>query len=287
MTHPADPIVSTSWLANHLGQPDLKVIDAPFYMPGDPRTPQGEYGAAHIPGAALFDLEAIADHATGLPHMLAAPEVFAAAVGAMGIGAGDRLVVYDHIGLLSAARVWWNFRVMGHDQVFVLDGGLPRWIAEGRPTEQGAPAPVPPAAFVANVRPALVRTIDQVKQALDRGGQVLDARSSGRFRGIEPEPRPGLPSGHMPGSSNLPHSEIVLDGRLLAAADLAAKFEVAGVDPALPIIATCGSGVSAAILALALARLGHWDTPVYDGSWTEWASQPDAAIVRDGNSTHD
>jgi thiosulfate/3-mercaptopyruvate sulfurtransferase len=274
----ADPIVSTAWLAEHLLDPDLRVLDAPFYMPGDPRTPEGEFHKEHIPGAALFDLEAVSDHATALPHMLASPEAFAEAVGALGVGSGDRVVVYDHVGLLSAGRVWWNFRAMGHDAVYVLDGGLPRWIAEGRPVV-GGQAHSQPARFVSHPRPELVRDIAQVKAALAAGQQVLDARAAARFRGAAPEPREGLPSGHMPGARNLPHGDIIRDGALLPKDQLAAAFEAAGVDLDQQVVTTCGSGVSAAILCLALARLGRWDAPVYDGSWSEWASRTDTAIA--------
>ena len=279
MAHLSNPLVSTAWLDAERGRPDLKIIDAPFYMPGDPRTPAGEYARAHIPNAALFDLNEIADHSSSLPHMLASPKAFAKAVGDLGVGNDDRVVIYDHMGLLSAARVWWNFRVMGHDKVYVLDGGLPRWLSETRPGQSGGPPRVEPRRFAARLRPHLLRNMSQVKQALGNGGQVLDARSTGRFSGAEPEPRPGLPSGHMPGARNLSHSAIVADGALLAPQTLELLFAAAGVDIDQPIIATCGSGVSAAILALALARLGHWDTPVYDGSWTEWAAAENADIA--------
>ncbi len=276
---PPNPLVSTEWLAGQLGKPDLRIVDAPFYLPGDPRTAQGEYEKAHIPGAVLFDLDQIADHSTPLPHMLASPPAFAEAVGRLGIGDGDCVVIYDHLGLMSAARVWWNFRVMGLDQVYVLDGGLPRWIAEGRPVQAGPPPRIAHRVFTPHFRPHLLRSIGQVKHALTQGGQVLDARSAGRFSGAEPEPRPGLPSGHMPGARNLPYGGLIADGALLAPDDLEARFRAAGIDPGRPVIATCGSGVTAAILALALARLGHWDTPIYDGAWSEWASQsaPDIA----------
>ena len=273
-----DPIVSTQWLADRLNDPDLRIVDAPFYMPGDPRTKQAEYDKEHIPGAVLFDIDAIKDPANPLPHMLASPEAFAEAVGRLGIGAGDRVVVYDHIGLLSAGRVWWNFRAMGHNEVYVLDGGLPRWIAEGRPVASG---PVTHVArpFTAKFRPELVRDIDQVKSALSGGVQVLDARARDRFQGTAPEPRPGLPSGHMPGAFNTPHSELIAEGALKSKEDLEALFKAEGVDLGQPIVTSCGSGVSAVIIALALARVGRWDAPVYDGSWTEWASQADAAIA--------
>ena len=273
-----DPIVSTRWLADRLKEPDLRIVDAPFYMPGDPRTPQAEFEKEHIPGAVLFELEQVKDHANPLPHMLASPEAFALAVGRMGISDGDRIVVYDHMGLLSAGRVWWNFRAMGHDEVFVLDGGLPRWIAEGRPLADG-PVTTVEQPFTAKFRPDLVRDIGQVRAALAGGAQVVDARARDRFQGVAPEPRPGLPSGHMPGAFNTPHAELIAGGALKSRADLEALFRDEGVDLDAPIITTCGSGVSAAIIALALARLGRWNAPVYDGSWTEWASRDDTEIV--------
>ena len=273
-----DPIVSTHWLADRLKEPDLRIVDAPFYMPGDPRTKQGEFEKEHIPGAVLFDIDAVKDHANPMPHMMTSPEAFAEAVGALGIGEGDRIVVYDHVGLLSAGRVWWNFRAMGHDEVYVLDGGLPRWIAEDRPLSSG-PVTSVTQPFEARFHPKLVRDIAQVKAALASGVQVLDARARDRFQGTAPEPRPGLPSGHMPGAFNTPHSELISGGALKSKAELEALFQGEGVDLDKPIVTTCGSGVSAAIIALALARLGRWDAPVYDGSWTEWASQPDAEIA--------
>ena len=275
-----DPTVSTAWLAEQMGAPDLRILDAPFYLPGDPRTPQGEFAAQHIPGAQLFDINAIADPSTDLPHMLAPPQAFAEAVGRLGVGDGDRVVVYDHVGLMSAARVWWNLRAMGHDQVWVLDGGLPRWLAEGRTTESGPATASMPRVFTPRFRPYLVRGIDEVKAVLANGGQVLDARAAGRFSGADPEPRPGLSSGHMPGAFNLPHASIVRDGALLPADELKGAVAAAGVDIGQPIVTTCGSGVSAAVLSLALARLGHPDAPVYDGSWTEWAGRTDSEIVK-------
>jgi thiosulfate/3-mercaptopyruvate sulfurtransferase len=274
----SDPVVSTHWLADRLKEPDLRIIDAPFYLPGDPRTPQGEFEAAHIPGAVLFDIDQIKDPDNPLPHMLASPQAFAEAVGRLGISDGDRIVVYDHVGLLSAGRVWWNFRAMGHDEVYVLDGGLPRWIAEGRPLSSG-PVTAVTQPFTVRPRPELVRAIDEVRAALAAGVQVLDARARDRFQGIGAEPRAGLRSGHMPGAYNAPHAELVEGGALKPAESLKALLEGEGVDLDAPIITTCGSGVSAAVIALALARLGRWDVPVYDGSWTEWASRPDAQIA--------
>ena len=273
-----DPIVSTDWLAARLDEPDLRIVAAPFYMPGDGRLPRDEFEKAHIPGAVLFDLEQISDHSNPLPHMLASPDDFADAVGDLGISDSDRVVVYDHSGLLSAGRVWWNFRVMGHEEVYVLDGGLPRWIAEGRSLADGPVKPVP-QVFTPVYRPALVRDLRQVEQALASGEQVLDARARDRFEGTAPEPRPNLPSGHMPGAFNTPHAELIENGALKSKAELAALFRGEGVDVERPIVTTCGSGVSAAIIALALARLGKWDAPVYDGSWTEWASKIGAAIA--------
>jgi thiosulfate/3-mercaptopyruvate sulfurtransferase len=273
-----DPIVSTDWLAARLKEPDLRIVAAPFYMPGDARTPKDEFEREHIPGAVLFDLEEISDHANPLPHMLASPDDFADAVGNLGISDTDRIVVYDHAGLLSAGRVWWNFRVMGHEEVYVLDGGLPRWIAEGR-TTAGGPAKAKPKVFTPVYRPALVRDLRQVEQALASGVQVLDARPRDRFQGTAPEPRPNLSSGHMPGAVNTPHAELIENGSLKSKEALAALFRGEGVDVDLPVVTTCGSGVSAAIVALALARLGKWDAPVYDGSWTEWASKIGAAIA--------
>jgi thiosulfate/3-mercaptopyruvate sulfurtransferase len=273
-----DPIVSTQWLADQMNEPDLRIVDAPFYMPGDARIPKDEFEKEHIPGAVLFDLEQISDHANPLPHMLASPDDFAEAVGRLGISDSDRIVVYDHAGLLSAGRVWWNFRAMGHDEVYVLDGGLPRWIAEGRPIAKG-PVTSKPTTFTPVYRPALVRDLRQMEQALASGIQVLDARARDRFQGTAPEPRPNLSSGHMPGAINTPHAELIENGALKSKDALAALFRGEGVDVGQPIITTCGSGVSAAIIALALARLGKWDAPVYDGSWTEWASRIGSAIA--------
>ncbi|MGZ3400769.1 MAG: 3-mercaptopyruvate sulfurtransferase [Caulobacteraceae bacterium] len=273
-----DPIVSTDWLAARLKEPDLRIVATPFYMPGDGRVPKDEFEKAHIPGAVLFDIEEISDHANPLPHMLAAPDDFAEAVGNLGISDSDRIVVYDHAGLLSAGRAWWNFRAMGHDEVYVLEGGLPRWVDEGRPVASG-PVTSVPQTFTPVFRPALVRDIRQVQEALTAGVQVLDARARDRFQGIAAEPRPGLPSGHMPGAFNTPHAELVENGALKSREALAALFRGEGVDVDKPVITTCGSGVSAAVIALALARLGQWDAPVYDGSWTEWASTPGMSIA--------
>jgi thiosulfate/3-mercaptopyruvate sulfurtransferase len=263
------PLVSTDWLEANLDR--VRVVDGSWHMPADGRDAAAEFLAARIPGAVHFDIEAISDRTSPLPHMLPSPEDFAAAVGALGVASTDSIVVYDSRGLFSAARVWWMFRVMGHDDVAVLDGGLPRWVAEGRAVESG-PAEAPePRVFVPRFRPDLVRDADQVlRVAESREALILDARAADRFSGAAPEPRPGLRSGHIPGSNNLPWPTLLSEGALLPASELAKRFAEAGVDIDRPLVTTCGSGVSAATLSLALAVLGRWDVPVYDGSWSEW-----------------
>lgn len=273
-----DPFVSTDWLASRLDASDLVLIDATWYMPGDPRDAAAEYAQRHIPGAERFDIDEVADHATDLPHMLPEPADFAVHARRMGVEPTSRVVVYDAQGLFSAPRVWWMFRVMGHENVAVLEGGLAKWMAEARPVESGW-IQKPHGEFKAHLQPNLVRSFDQVRQALSEGEQVLDARAADRFTGQAPEPRAGLRSGHMPGAKNLPWQGIVADGALAPKAELEAAFKVAGIDLDKPVVTTCGSGVSAAILAIALARLGRWDTPVYDGSWSEWGARPDAPVA--------
>jgi thiosulfate/3-mercaptopyruvate sulfurtransferase len=274
-----DTLVGTAWLADALGAPDLRIVDGSWHMPQARRDPRAEFLAAHIPGAVFFDIDAVADHATDLPHMLPAPEAFAAAAGALGIGDGDRVVVYDTRGVVSAARVWWTFRVFGHDAVAVLDGGLAKWRAEGRPLASGEAAPAP-RAFTPRFRPELVRGLAAMRENLAAPrAQVLDARSAGRFAGSEPEPRPGLRGGHIPGSLSLPYETLYRpDATLRPPDDLRAAFAAAGVDPARPVVTTCGSGITASVLALALHLLGRRDVAVYDGSWTEWATRPDTPI---------
>jgi thiosulfate/3-mercaptopyruvate sulfurtransferase len=272
-------VVSTAWLAENLGAPDLRVVDGSWHMPQAKRDPGREYDEAHIPGAVFFDVDGIADHSTDLPHMLPPAEVFARAVGGLGIGEGDRVVVYDSRGVVSAARVWWTFRVFGHDKVAVLDGGLPKWCAEGRPVERG---PVTPAArrFIPRFRAELVRDVAQMKANVTaRAEQVLDARSRGRFSGTEPEPRAGLRGGHIPGSLNLPYDGLYeKDGTLCPAPALRDALARSGLDLAKPIVTTCGSGITASVLALALHQVGRPDVAVYDGSWTEWASRSDTPV---------
>jgi thiosulfate/3-mercaptopyruvate sulfurtransferase len=274
-----EPLVSTEWLAKHLGDADLRVVDGTWHMPQLRRDARAEFLAAHVPGAVFFDIDAIADHATPLPHMLPGAAEFAEAVGALGIGDGDRVVVYDVRGVVSAARVWWTFRAFGHDAVAVLDGGLRKWQAEGRPVASGAPAP-PRRRFTARPRPALVRDLAAMRANLTtRAAQVLDARSHGRFVGTEPEPRAGLRPGHIPGSLNLPYDTLYRpDGTLKPLDDLGAAVAASGVDLGRPVVTTCGSGVTASVLALVLALLGRPDVAVYDGSWSEWGGRADTPV---------
>ena len=274
-----DALVGTDWLAAHLADPALRIVDGSWHMPQLKRDPRVEFAAAHVPGAVFFDIDAIADRATPLPHMLPSAAEFAAAVGALGIGDGDRIVVYDSRGVVSATRVWWTFRVFGHDAIAVLDGGLPKWRAEGRPVEAGVPAP-PRRTFTAKPRPGLVRDLDAIRRNVDRRAeQVVDARSAGRFAATEPEPRAGLRGGHIPGSVNLPYDQLYRpDGTLRPADELRRRFEAAGVDLGKPIVTTCGSGITASVLAFALARCGRADVAVYDGSWTEWGGRTDTPI---------
>lgn len=276
----SDPLVSTQWLHERLGAPDIKTIDASWFMPGADRDPKAEYRLAHIPGAVFFDIDDIADTSSGLPHMLPPPEKFASRVKQMGLGDGSTIVVYDASGIFSAPRVWWTFRAMGHERTFVLDGGLPKWIAEGRPIED-----LPPTTQARHFTPRftadLVRNLDQIRRVLDGGAaQVVDARPAARFIGETPEPRAGLRRGHMPRALNVPSSSLLApDGTLKSAEQLRRLFEAAQVDIDRPVVATCGSGITAAIVALALARLGRPRTAVYDGSWTEWAGREDTPVV--------
>jgi thiosulfate/3-mercaptopyruvate sulfurtransferase len=274
-----DPVVTTEWLAEHLGAPDLRVVDGTWHMPHLGRDPRAEFEAAHVPGAVFFDIDAIADQGTPLPHMLPTATQFAAAVGALGIGSGDRVVVYDVRGVVSAARVWWTFRAFGHEAVAVLDGGLRKWRAQGRPVESGAGKPAP-RVFSARPRPELVRDLDAMRANIaSHAAQVLDARSAGRFAGTEAEPRAGLRGGHIPGSRNLPYETLYRpDGTLKAPDELGRAVAAAGIDLARPIVTSCGSGVTASVLALALYVLGRRDVAVYDGSWSEWGARSDTPI---------
>jgi thiosulfate/3-mercaptopyruvate sulfurtransferase len=267
-------LVSTDWLAQRLDR--VVALDASWHLPGSGRDAEAEFLQARIPGARRFDIDAISDEGSVLPHMAPSPQVFRAAMGALGIGPGAQVVCYDSAGLFSAARAWWTFRLMGHRAVAVLDGGLPKWLREGRPIETGTPGAVAPSEGPEVARdPARVVDADGVARALETGSaQVLDARARPRFRGEAPEPRPGLRAGHMPGAVNLPFGEVLNpDGTMKDDAGLRAALAAEGVDPAEPVIATCGSGVTAAILALALERLGR-TAALYDGSWAEWGADP-------------
>lgn len=279
--HTGDPLVSTAWLQDHLSAPDVRIVDGSWHLPPEGRDARAEYKSAHIPGAVFFDIDEICDEQSSLPHMLPHPVKFSSRMRKLGLGDGSRIVVYDSKGLFSAARVWWMLRVMGHEDVVVLDGGLPKWIAEGRPIED-LPPPPRERHFTVRFDSNLIRTLDEVQSDLSSGKeQVLDARPAGRFEGREPEPRPGVRSGHIPGSRNLPWETLLgADGALLPADALAKRFESAGIDVAKPVVTTCGSGVSAGILALALARLGRWRTPVYDGSWAEWGGREDLPLAK-------
>ena len=279
MTAPLATVVSTEWLAKHLGEPDLRVVDGTWHMPHLERDARAEFVAAHIPGAVFFDIDGIADRRTSLPHMLPSAETFADAVGALGIGSDDRVVVYDARGVVSAARVWWTFRAFGHDGVAVLDGGLRAWKAEGRPIAIGEATPKR-RTFHAALRPELVRDLEAMRRNVaTRREQVVDARSRGRFEGTEPEPRAGLRGGHIPGSLNLPYETLYRpDGTLLPPDGLRGAFIDAGVDLGKPITTTCGSGITASVLALALYLAGRTDVAVYDGSWTEWGGRTDTPV---------
>lgn len=277
-----DALVSTEWLAANLKAPDLRVVDASYYLPGEGLDPRSEFEAQHIPGAVFFDIDDIKDPASGLPHMMPPPHIFSSKVRKLGLGDGLRLVIYDQRGIWSAPRAWWMFRYFGHREVAVLDGGLPKWLDEGRPVAEG-PAHPEERHFTARVDNALLRDRGQLLDNLKNGAeQVLDARGRGRFEGSDPEPREGLRSGHIPGSRNLPFVEVVDQSRqtLLSNADLKPLFSAAGVDLTKPVVTTCGSGVTAAVLGLALHRLGHRDVAVYDGSWSEWGLEGDTPVER-------
>ena len=279
------PLVSVEWLAARLGASRLVVVDGSWYLPALNRSAVGEFQAGHVPGAVFWDLDAMSDVASPLPHMLPDPETLARRIGALGIGNDDRVVVYDGSGNnLSAARIWWTLRVMGHPSVAVLDGGLPAWRAAGFPLKAGWP-PWAPSRFVARPHSELVRSLQEVLQAVTTGGtQILDARSRGRFEGAEPEPRPDLRGGHMPGAKSRPYPELTgPGGRTLPPDALRARLAAAGIDLGRPVITSCGSGVTACVLALALEIAGHREWSVYDGSWAEWGA-PNGPPVETGTA---
>jgi len=273
-------LVSTDWLRQHLTDPNVVVLDGSYYLANAKRDAEAEFLAGHIPGAQRFDIDAISDKANPLPHMLPSPEQFAAQVGALGVGDGTMIVIYDGIGLYGAARVWWTFRTFGAEQVFVLDGGMPKWKAENLPLETGAAKPHARKTFTPKFNRALVASIDDVQKVLlDKTAQVVDARAADRFRGEVPEPRAGLRGGHMPGSFNVPFGQVLQDGRLAAPDKIVAAFRQAGVDLDKPVVTSCGSGVTASILSFAIDALGKQPSRVYDGSWSEWGARPDTPVV--------
>jgi len=271
-------LVSTAWLKERLGSPDLRIIDASWHMPATGRNPRMEFGDSHIPGAVFFDIDEISDTSSGLPHMLPSAEKFASRVKKLGIGDGTTVVAYDVPGM-AAARAWWMFRAMGHEQVVVLDGGFMKWRAEGLPVSDDQAMPFE-RHFTPRPNWSLVKGFEDVKGVLARGGQVVDARSAGRFNGTEPEPRQGLRSGHMPGAINLPYTALLRpDGTMKRKEDLEKLFADSGLDPRKPIVASCGSGVSACVILLGLAVTGHDTAALYDGSWSEWGSREDAPVT--------
>lgn len=275
MTTTMAPLVSTDWLAGALGAPDLALFDASYYMPAEQRDARGEYLCQHIPGARFFDVDEVADPDTDLPHMVPSQGRFSRLVGTMGVGNHHRVVFYDQKGLFSAARGWWLFRLFGHDQVAVLDGGLPKWLAEQRPIAKGVPTLARPERFQPRFRSDLLRGLGDMRRNVGTGREaVIDARSRERFAGTAPDPRPGIPSGHIPGSISLPYPELLNPDKTMKSPEtLRALFLAAGVDGAKPVVSSCGSGLTATILSLGLAVAGLPPGAVYDGSWTEWASQ--------------
>lgn len=278
----ASGLVSADWLEAALGAPDLRIFDASFYLPTEAADAKALFKAAHIPGARFFDIDQIADQDTSLPHMLPSAGRFAAAVGALGVTRRNRVVVYDQKGIFSAARAWWMFRIFGHDAVAVLDGGLPGWREQARAIESGDPPPVRPVAFDVDFRALRLRGLGDMLANLRSGAEiVLDARPAGRFEGSAPEPRPGLPSGHIPGARNLPASELLQGGRHMLPPDfLRARFAAVGVDGKRPVVTSCGTGVTAAILTLGLHLAGFPEGALYDGAWTEWAGRQDTPKAR-------
>jgi thiosulfate/3-mercaptopyruvate sulfurtransferase len=274
------PLVTTEWLAAELGKPDLIVFDATKYLPNEPKDGKAEFVRAHIPGARYFDIDQIADPDTDLPHMVPTPGRFAKLMGALGVGNGSRVVFYDQKGLASAARGWWLMGLFGHDDAAVLDGGLPKWVKEGRAVQDGEAALPKPAEFRPDYRAGQLRGVgDMLRNVLSRSEQVLDARAAGRFSGAIPEPRAGMRSGHIPGSVSVPYTDLLrADGTFRPAGEVRGRFEAAGVDGSRPLVTSCGSGVTACILTLGLRVAGFPEGAVYDGSWTEWGGRSDTPV---------
>lgn len=276
---PNSPLVSTDWLGQHIDAPDVRVADASWYLPQAGRNARQEYESAHIPRAVFFDIDDLSDEKSELPHMLAPAPKFAGRMRKLGLGDGNLIVVYDGAGIYSSPRAWWMLRAMGHEDVAVLDGGLPKWRAEGRPVEDLIPNPSP-RHFTPRPNNAILRTFDQVKENLQSHlEQVIDARGAARFHAKEPEPRPGVRGGHIPHSVNMPYAEFINpDGTMKSPEALAALFKFREIDPSRPVVTSCGSGITAAIASLALAVVGAKKSALYDGSWAEWGSRADAAI---------
>ena len=274
------PLVTTEWLAGELGKPDVVVFDATKYLPNEPKDGKTEFLRAHIPGARYFDIDQIADPDTDLPHMVPTPGRFAKLMGQLGVGNTSKIVFYDQKGLASAARGWWLMALFGHDNAAVLDGGLPKWIREDRPTQDGEPAEPTPTVFRPDYRAGLLRGVgDILRNVLTRSEQVLDARAAGRFTGAIPEPRAGMRSGHIPGSISLPYTDLLhTDGTFRTPGEIRGRFEAAGVDGTKPLVTSCGSGVTACILTLGLRVAGFPEGAVYDGSWTEWGGRSDTPV---------
>ncbi len=271
-------LIAPADLAEHLGRPGLSIVDASWYLPAQNRLGRPEFDAAHIPGAVFFDQDEIVDPASHLPHTLPSPDVFAAAVGDLGVSETDTIVVYDGVGLFTAPRVWWLLRTFGAKDVRVLDGGFPAWQEAGLPVETGAASPEA-VSFAASFDRSAVASLDEVKAAVMNGRlQIADARPAARFTGEAPEPRAGVRAGHMPGAFNLPFMALSENGRLKSEAALRAVFAEAGLDPEAPVVTSCGSGVTAAVLNLALESLGNRQCALYDGSWTEWGSAADTSV---------
>jgi thiosulfate/3-mercaptopyruvate sulfurtransferase len=276
-------VVSTQWLAERLNAPDISIIDASWHLPAAKRDAKAEFLEGHIPGAQFFDIDAISDIETSLPHMLPSPEKFASRMRKLGIGDGKKVIAYDAAGLFSAARAWWMFRVFGHDDVAVLDGGLPKWKAEGRPLEDGPAVKPQERHFTARYQAMMVRDQADVLRAVEKGdAAIADARSLPRFSATEPEPRPGVRGGHMPGAKNVHYATLLRpDGTLKTPDEIAKVFSAAGVEVAKPVITSCGSGVTAAILSLGLTLIGAKDHGLYDGSWSEWGAAADTPVETD------
>lgn len=272
-------IVSADWVEKQLGAPEFRIVDASWYLPAQNRNGAEEYAAGHVPGAVFFDQDAIADHTSGLPHTIPSPELFKREVEMLGISDTDTIVVYDGPGIFTAPRVWWLFRLFGAKKVYVMDGGMDGWKREGRPLRTDLPEPAPANFNIAYAPERITRFAAMQEIVANGSAQIADARGAGRFTGEEAEPRPGMRSGHMPGAKSLPSGVFSIDGKFKDLASLQETIEAAGIDLAGPVVTSCGSGVTAAIISLALESLGHTNHTLYDGSWSEWGSRQDTAVV--------